>query len=85
MRTTITLDEDVAAKVQTLMRERGVTFKEAINQTLRSGLSQGAKPVPYKVPVRDMRLKAGVDLTKALDLASKIEDEANIRDMEERK
>lgn len=85
MRTTITLDEDVAAKVQTLMRERGISFKEAINQTLRSGLSQGAKPVLYRVPVREMRLKPGIDLTKALQLASQLEDEANIRDLEERK
>lgn len=85
MRTTITLDEDVAAKVQTLMRERGISFKEAINQTLRLGLGQGAKPVPYKVPAREMRLKPGIDLTKALRLASQLEDEANIRDLEERK
>ena len=85
MRTTVTLDPDVAAKVQALMRERGITFKEAINQTLRAGLGRRREVSPYEVPVHDLGLKPGVDLTKALRFASEFEDEANMRDMEERK
>ncbi len=85
MRTTVTLDPDVAAKVQALMRERGITFKEAINQALRVGLGQHRESSPYKVPVYDPGLMPGVDLTKALRLASDFEDEASMQDMEERK
>ena len=85
MRTTVTLDPDVAAKVQSLMRERGITFKEAVNQTLRAGFGQKARSRPYEVPVHDLGLRPGIDLTKALDLAAALEDEAHMRDLEERK
>ena len=85
MRTTITLDPDVASKVQALMRERGISFKEAVNQTLRLGFGQGKQPRPYEVPVRSLGLRAGIDLTRALHLAAELDDEANLRDLEERK
>ncbi|MBC7680260.1 MAG: ribbon-helix-helix protein, CopG family, partial [Pseudorhodobacter sp.] len=53
MRTTVTLDEDVAAALQQLARERGLTFKEALNSSVRSGLAkEHGAPVPYRVPAR---------------------------------
>ncbi len=85
MRTTVTLDADVAAKVQMLMRERGITFKEAINETLRQGFGQRSRSRPYEVPTRRLGLRPGVDLNKALDVAAAMDDEASIRDLEERK
>jgi len=39
MRTTITLDSDVEALLKRLMRERGLSFKEAVNASLRKGLA----------------------------------------------
>lgn len=39
MRTTITLDPDVEALVERLMRERGMSFKEAVNHAIRRGLA----------------------------------------------
>lgn len=39
MRTTVTLDEDVAAAVRRLRHERGVGVSEAINRLVRAGLS----------------------------------------------
>ena len=38
MRTTVTLDSDVARVLQTDMRERGVSFKQALNDAVRAGL-----------------------------------------------
>jgi hypothetical protein len=81
----VTLDADVAAKVQELMRERGISFKEAINQTLRAGIGRGIESRPYEAPVHSLGLTPGIDLTKALQLAAEMEDEANLRDLEERK
>ena len=40
MRTTITLDPDVEALIRTAMKERGVSFKEALNSAVRTGLTQ---------------------------------------------
>jgi hypothetical protein len=40
MRTTVTLDQDVEALLRTAMRQRGLSFKEALNSALRAGLTQ---------------------------------------------
>lgn len=42
MRTTVTLDDDVAAQLAKAMKDSGLGFKEALNQALRRGL--GASP-----------------------------------------
>ena len=39
MRTTLTLDDDVAAKLKTESRRAGRPFKEIVNETLRAGLA----------------------------------------------
>ena len=40
MRTTLTLDEDVVARLQAEMRRSGRPFKEVVNEFLRAGLAQ---------------------------------------------
>lgn len=45
MRTTLTLDPDVAAHLQKLVADGAVSFKEAVNDALRRGLAtQGGRP-----------------------------------------
>lgn len=39
MRTTLTLDEDVAARLQQLRDERRLPFKQLVNDLLRRGLA----------------------------------------------
>jgi hypothetical protein len=77
VRTTITLDPDVEAQVKRLMRERGLSFKEAVNTAIRAGL-QPAAGEPFRTPTYDMGAPL-VDLTKVLRLAGEIEDEEIIR------
>jgi hypothetical protein len=43
MRTTVTLEPDVEALIRRAMKERGLSFKEALNSALRAGLTQ-ARP-----------------------------------------
>ena len=38
MRTTLTLDDDVAAALEKLRRARGIRFKALVNEVLREGL-----------------------------------------------
>jgi len=38
MRTTLTIDDDLAAILQQKARQRGVAFKQLVNSLLRSGL-----------------------------------------------
>ena len=87
MRTTLTLDDDVIAQLRKVAAERGVTFKEAVNAALRQGLApartRGA--VRYRVPARNLGLRPGVDLDKALQLAGQVEDDEVVRKLELRK
>lgn len=87
MRTTVTLDPDLAAKLRSLARERGVSFREALNSALRRGLAAGAvgSKRPYRLPSRRLGLRPGVDLEHALRLAGELEDAETIRKLELRK
>ena len=50
MRTTLTLDDDVAAALEQLRRVRKTTLKELVNEALRRGLEQLRTPSkPRKV------------------------------------
>jgi hypothetical protein len=82
MRTTLTLDPDVAAKLKDEARRQGVSFKEAVNSNLRRGLAAaGPAAAPYRVPSRSMGAKPGLDLDQARDLADRLEDEEVLRKM----
>ncbi len=80
MRTTITLDPDVAALIEREMKTRQVAFKIAVNDALRRQLGGGGATGPIRHPVRDLG-SASVDLTKATRLAADLEDEEITRDL----
>jgi hypothetical protein len=83
MRTTVTLDADVEAKLRATMRERGVSFKAAINEAIRSGLDSPARAGKrYRMPTAPLGVRPGVDLSKALALAGEIEDAEILRKLE---
>ncbi|MGH3050482.1 MAG: antitoxin [Gaiellaceae bacterium] len=83
MRTTVTLDPDTDAHVRRLMRERGLSFKEAVNQAIRAGVVR--RPSGRKFTVARPLGPAKVDLTKALRLAGQLEDEALRQKLAERR
>ncbi|MBA3310014.1 MAG: antitoxin [Nocardioidaceae bacterium] len=74
MRTTVTLDPDVETVIKRVMRERGVTFKEAVNDAIRAGATGPGRPPPKAFPTHDMG-EPIVDVTKALRLAGELEDQ----------
>ena len=77
MRTTVTLDEGVANRVQDEMRRRGVTFKEALNSLIRRGIDAGEGPParPFRVQARDLGVRPGIDLDHFADLLEDIAEE----------
>jgi Ribbon-helix-helix protein, copG family len=85
MRTTVTLDADVAARLKETARARGVSFKEALNSAVRAGLAAGRAARPYHTPSRALGLRPGLDLDKALHLAGEIEDAEIMHKLELRK
>lgn len=44
MRTTLTLDDDLAAELDRTARRLGRSFKDVVNETIRRGLSTGDRP-----------------------------------------
>lgn len=74
MRTTVTLDPDVDLLVKRAMRERGLTFKQAVNEAIRAGIAPGRREPAPRFDTHDMGEPA-VDITKALQLAGSLEGE----------
>jgi hypothetical protein len=76
MRTTITLEPDVEALVRAAMRERGISFKEALNSAVRAGLTQ-ARRRRHGFVQKSFSLGRDQNFRweKALEAASAIEDE----------
>ena len=85
MRTTITLEPDLAAKLRERARERRISFKDALNGALRDGLASDRQARPYRLSSRPLRLRRNVDLDKALAVAGSLEDAETIRKLELRK
>jgi hypothetical protein len=58
MRTTLTLDEDVAALLARVRKARRAGLKETVNEALRQGLRQMSAPPPkskhYEAPSWDL-------------------------------
>jgi hypothetical protein len=76
VRTTLTLDEDVAAKLKTEARNTGRPFRETVNACLRAGLSlrkQAALGQPFRVVARDMGLRPGINVDKVGVLLDELE------------
>lgn len=80
MRTTLTIDDDLAGLLQERARETGASFKETVNRTIRAGLGQAAKrrretAAPKTVP-HSFGFRPGVDPDKLGQLADELEAEA---------
>lgn len=76
MRTTLTLDDDVAAKLRELTRASGSTFKTVVNEVLRRGLSapqRMAPDEPFVVEARPLRKRPGVQLDNIEELLERID------------
>ena len=81
MRTTLTLDEDVASKLQSESRRSGRTFREVVNETLRRGLAQrpaAGAAAAFRVAVRDLgELQPGLTLDNVSELLQQAEGPAH--------
>ena len=89
MRTTLTLDDDIANRLKEIAYRTGRSFKSVVNESLRAGISGGANvpaPKPYRVKPASLGDVVGpYNLDKALSLADRIEDEEIGRKLQLRK
>ena len=79
MRTTLTLDEQIAKALKDAAHRTGRPFKQVVNEALRAGLAAGhasAKARRYRLkPASLGGVMGSVDLHKALQLADALEDQ----------
>ena len=77
MRTILTLDEDVAAKLKTESQRAGRPFREVVNEMLRRGLESRRatdQRRDFKVTARDLgNLKPGLSLDNIAELIEHVE------------
>jgi Ribbon-helix-helix protein, copG family len=76
VRTTLTLEEDVKAKLDQEIRKTGKSFKAAVNDYLRLGLAVEArmKPVkPFVVHARPLGLPSGLSYDHVEELIEQLE------------
>ena len=80
MRTTLTLDNDVAAKINAETRRSGASFKETVNRLLRLALNPRRpehKGPAFRVRARPLGRRPGVDLDNIGELLEQIEGPAH--------
>ena len=75
MRTTITLETDVTAKVKEEMRLTGKSFKDAVNSLLRRGAAARERDneVPFRVIAKPMGERPGLNFDNISDLIEQVE------------
>jgi hypothetical protein len=79
MRTTLTLEPDVALRVRQEVRRRGKSMKAVVNDGLRAGLGRPGRRAElpaFKVIPRRLGLQPGVDPDRMNQLADELEVEA---------
>ncbi|HET6750865.1 MAG TPA: ribbon-helix-helix protein, CopG family [Actinomycetes bacterium] len=69
MRTTVTLDDDVAAAVERLRRDRSIGLNEAVNELIRAGLTVKRPRKPFRQQAEHIGFRVDVsNVAEALEL-----------------
>jgi hypothetical protein len=88
MRTTLTIDDDLARQLREKAHQTGSPFKEVVNKAIRVGLEQIDKPRrirQYKCKSYSLGYPPRADLDHALDLVDRLESEEIARKLSLRK
>ncbi len=80
MRTTLTLDDDLAGLLKARARQLGISFKEMVNRAVRSGLGSETErsrqdEIPKTIP-HSFGFRPDIHLDKMNQLADELEAEA---------
>lgn len=77
VRTSLTLDDDLAKRLKAEVHRTRKSFREVVNETLRVGLATRRairSPKPFRVVTRDLgHLRSGLDLDNVAELLDQVE------------
>lgn len=83
-RTTLTLDADVAARIEQEVHRQRKPFKQVVNEAIRRGLpgsGRRAKLPPFRLVPHQARLMPGIDELSFNRLVDELETEAVVAKM----
>jgi hypothetical protein len=72
MRTTLTLDKDVAAMLERARKTRGGSLKDVVNEALRAGLKQATTPPRRRTNFRTTSADLGACLLSNVDNVAEV-------------
>jgi hypothetical protein len=72
MRTTITLEDDVAASLKRLGKRRGLRFKSLVNQVLREGIKSMKPPTKKRTVFQTRSVDLGSCRTANVDNVAEV-------------
>jgi Ribbon-helix-helix protein, copG family len=72
MRTTLTIDDDVAATLEQLRRSRDASLKDLINEALRRGLREMSTRAKRREPFRTRSVDLGKPLLPNIDNVAEV-------------
>lgn len=75
MRTTLTLDDDVARLVDEAVHRDRRSLKAVVNDALRQALSPVETVAPYELPVHSSAVRPGLDPARLNQLADELADD----------
>ena len=76
MRTTVTIDDDLAISLEELRKREGLSFKVALNQVIRIGIQAKSAPPrarKYRTPTMSLGLMPGIDPTRLNSMVDELE------------
>lgn len=77
IRTTVTLDDDVLERAREYCRKRGISFRQGLNELVRSGIRSASSVHPRELfrvePVRGTGYNPSLNYDCAADLLEQIE------------
>lgn len=85
MKTTLTLEDDLVAEIESVVKKTGQSFDKLVNNALREGLAKVTslpiKAKPFRQKTHNMGVYPHVDYTKAMALAEESEDRERVKKM----
>lgn len=81
MRTTLTIDDDLAGRIEERRRREGGSLKQVINLLLREGLRSGRqapRAKKYRTKPHKLGMRAGFDPARLNQLVDELETDAQL-------
>ena len=88
MRTTLVIEDQLLAELRQTAEESGKPLRQVVNEALQAGLQTFKNPEPARYRLKPASLgpaRPEFDLSKAVDLADRLEDEVFRQKIEQRR